>query len=291
MSQVQVYQSSSAIESDEGLPIRYDLYEPSTQRASLPVVLFLHGFKGFKEWGPFPSACEDLARLGFVVVAFNFSHNGIEENPERFDRLDLFEKQTLSRDLNDTGRIVEAISSGEISSGRTTIDAARIGIVGHSRGGHTAIAAAAEYTPVQVVVTWAAVADYNSRWSDEMIRDWDITGYTEILNSRTGQTMRVGREVYDDARESADRVIALNRVKELHLPILFMAGKEDEAVPWKDSQALYRACPSDNKEFRLIPSTGHTFGSAHPFESDDYPEPFADLLERTGEWLTDHLGE
>ncbi|HCI69547.1 MAG TPA: alpha/beta hydrolase, partial [Balneola sp.] len=54
--------SSGHILTEEDLPIKYDLYSPiSGTRKDFPVVIFLHGFKGFKDWGPFPDACEDMA--------------------------------------------------------------------------------------------------------------------------------------------------------------------------------------------------------------------------------------
>ena len=46
--------SSGIIDSTEGNPIRWDLYTPiSGTRRIHPVILFIHGFKGFKDWGLF----------------------------------------------------------------------------------------------------------------------------------------------------------------------------------------------------------------------------------------------
>ena len=56
-----------------------------------PVVVFCHGFKGFKDWGPFPEWGRFLARSGFVAVHFNFSRNGVTpEAPTEFTDLDAF---------------------------------------------------------------------------------------------------------------------------------------------------------------------------------------------------------
>lgn len=287
---VSVHKQIGSIDSTQGNPIRYDLYLPaSSSRSALPVVLFLHGFKGFKDWGPFPSACEDLAANGLAVLAFNFSLNGIGENPMELDRLDLFQDSTLSQELDDTGRIIEAVQTGEIVSSRTRLHTDIMAIVGHSRGGHTAITATAEFDEIQSLVTWSAVSDYNRRWSDKMKEEWESRGWTLILNGRTGQEMKLNRKVYDDAVTHAERLMAIERVKELYIPCLFMAGKADESVPWTESRELYRACPSDEKELHLIPDTGHTFGASHPFEGPAYPEPFAELVEQTGSWLVDTL--
>jgi dienelactone hydrolase len=285
-----VKKESGSVQSRDNLPIYYDLYSPvTTQTRSFPVILFLHGFKGFKDWGAFPDACEYLSRFGFCVLAFNFSRNGVGENMLEFDQPELFEEQTLSSDLNDVGDVIKHLKNGELRSDQVMINTDIIGIIGHSRGGHTAVAAAAEYPGIQTVVTWSAVANYNERWSDGMKSDWEAKGYTEIVNSRTGQTLKQGKVVYEDAINNADRLMAIKRVKEIHIPILFIAGKEDESVPPSESKKLFRECPSEDKEIKLIQNTGHTFGTAHPFEDEDFPEPFDELLESTETWFIEHL--
>jgi len=281
-----ISKSSGRIDSTQNVPIRYDLYVPAgNQQARFPVVLFLHGFKGFKDWGPFPDACYELSRAGFGVVALNFSMNGVGESLTEFDELDLFARETLSQDLDDVGSVIQALKREVIATDRAELITDTVGLLGHSRGGQTAVAAAAEYSEISCLVTWSAVADYNARWSGEMIEDWESRGYTEILNSRTGQVMRVDRVVYDDALENAERVIALNRVNELHIPVLFVHAKDDEAVPPSETEKLYKNCPSNEKRLKLVPDTGHTFGGAHPFEEEEFPEPFAGVLEETIQWF------
>jgi len=43
--------------------------------------VYVHGFKGFKDWGFVPYIGETFASKGFAFLTFNFSHNGIESNP------------------------------------------------------------------------------------------------------------------------------------------------------------------------------------------------------------------
>jgi len=285
-----VKKETGSIPSAENLPIYYDLYSPvTTQSRVFPIILFVHGFKGFKDWGAFPDACEDIARQGFCVIAFNLSKNGVGKQMLEFDELDLFRKQTLSSDLDDVGCVIDALKNGSIKSEEVTINTDTIGIIGHSRGGHTAVAAAAEFTGIQCLVTWSAVSDYNERWSDDMIRDWTSSGTTVIMNGRTGQAMPVDKIVYDDAQENADRLMAIRRIKEIHIPVLFAAGKNDEAVSPTESKKLYRACPSDEKELLLINGAGHTFETSHPFEDEDFPGPFDELLVSTENWFLEHL--
>lgn len=290
MSFSSVSKKSGSVPSTENLPIYYDLYTPAGgTRNSFPVILFVHGFKGFKDWGPFPALCEELSRAGFAVVAFNLSLNGVGESMTEFDQLDLFERETLSQDLTDAGTVIEAIKNKNISTEKAILNTDKIGILGHSRGGHTAVAAAAEYADIHCLVAWSAVADYNERWTDHMVSDWETKGYTEIPNARTGQIMRVGKVVYDDALENADKIMAINRVRELHIPCLFIAGKEDEAVSFSDTEKLYKQCPSSDKEMRLLSKAGHTFNSSHPFDEEDFPEKFNEALEFTESWFLEYL--
>ncbi|MCC5906032.1 MAG: alpha/beta fold hydrolase [Balneolaceae bacterium] len=285
-----VIKKTGSILSSEDLPIYYDLLVPSTTQVTiLPVVLFIHGFKGFKDWGAFPDVFDELARAGFAVVAFNLSLNGVGKSMTEFDEPELFRRGTLSQDLDDVGSVITAIKKKQISSEKVLLDAHRIGILGHSRGGHTAVAAAAEYAEIQSLVTWSAVADYNARWSKEMISDWETRGYTEIKNARTGEILKLDKIVYDDALENADRLLAIRRVKELHIPCMFIAGKEDEAVPYSDTEKLYRKCPSEEKYLGLIENAGHTFQISHPFEEEDFPPEFEEAFDLAAGWFLDHL--
>ena len=58
-----------------GKPILIDVtYKANTQRKQ--VVVFCHGFKGFKDWGPFNKMASHFANHDIVFVKFNFSYNG-----------------------------------------------------------------------------------------------------------------------------------------------------------------------------------------------------------------------
>ncbi|HLR76125.1 MAG TPA: alpha/beta fold hydrolase [Balneolaceae bacterium] len=280
-----VQKQTNQIPSTEGLPIRYDIYSPEGVQSPLPVILFLHGFKGFKDWGTFPEICKQIATKGFAVIAMNFSLNGIGENKMEFDRLDLFSRETLSQDLEDVGTVIKAIKSKAIEIGETS----KIGILGHSRGGQTAAAAAAEYADIDCLVTWSAVADYNARWSEKMLHDWQTKGVTEIKNGRTGQIMPMKKMVHEDALRNAERVIALNRVDELEIPALFVHGEEDEAVNPKNAEQLYNACSSQEKDLLLVSDAGHTYGGSHPFQSDELPKPLNRALAKTTQWFEAYL--
>ncbi len=290
MKTVSAQKTSGSVSSSEGLPIYYDLYLPDTpSKKNLPVVIFLHGFKGFKDWGAFPDACAEISKAGFAVVAMNFSLNGVGESMTEFDQLNLFARETLTQDLEDVGIVIGALQDGVISADNASLDTETIGILGHSRGGHTAVAVAAEYDEIACLVTWSAVADYNARWSDEMITDWEEKGVTEIKNGRTGQIMPIKDVVYKDALENADRLMAVKRAGELDIPALFVHSKGDEGVPYTEAEKLYHHCSSEDKEIELLPNSGHTFGTAHPFQDEEFPDTFRKVLDKTTAWFESHL--
>jgi uncharacterized protein len=284
-----VRKEEGSILSTEGLPIRYNLYLPRPAQDNLPVVIFLHGFMGFKDWGPFPDVCYELASQGLAVIGMDFSLNGVSGGSDTFDRPDLLERETFSQDLNDIRSVIDAIITGEIRGPQEVLDQYRIGIIGHSRGGHCAIVAAAEFTEIISIVTWAAIADYTQRWGEKLKNDWDTNGFTEVTNERTKQVFKVDRVVYDDLRNNADQLLAINRVRELYIPCLFIHGKDDESVPYTEVNSLYDNCPSSEKKRIIIEGGTHTFGGVHPFNGDELPKKFLEVLSHTTTWFRDTM--
>ena len=57
-----------------------DLFYRPDQRPK-PIVIFCHGYKGFKNWGGWDIMAKQFANAGYFFVKFNFSHNGW--NPRR----------------------------------------------------------------------------------------------------------------------------------------------------------------------------------------------------------------
>ena len=55
--------------------ILYDVFhnDNSTEK---PLVIFSHGYKGFKDWGAWDLVGKEFAKNNLFFVKFNFSHNG-----------------------------------------------------------------------------------------------------------------------------------------------------------------------------------------------------------------------
>lgn len=98
-----------------------------------PVILVLHSFMAFKDWGWVPHVAETIAAAGFAVVTFNFSRGGVNKNPNRITEFKIFQQNTISHEINDVQSVLEGIRRGEIGSEIT--DPNNIILLGHSRGG------------------------------------------------------------------------------------------------------------------------------------------------------------
>ena len=85
----------------EEKPMTLDLFYNEDGKPK-PVVIYAHGFNGFKDWGNFDLIAEAFAAAGFALVKFNFSHNGTTPGqPELFADLEAFGNNNYSKQLKD----------------------------------------------------------------------------------------------------------------------------------------------------------------------------------------------
>ncbi|MGZ4098329.1 MAG: alpha/beta hydrolase family protein, partial [Bacteroidia bacterium] len=61
------------IEGSKNKQIGLDVFYKEDNKQK-PIVIFVHGFKGFKDWGHFNLVASTFAEHDFVFVKFNFSH-------------------------------------------------------------------------------------------------------------------------------------------------------------------------------------------------------------------------
>jgi len=235
------------------------------ENKKLPVVILCHGFKGFKDWGCFPYMMERISNEGFCTVAFNYSYNGTGENEDEqsdFTRLDLFAKNTFSRELDDTGSVIDYLYA---NSDELKIDTENITILGHSRGGGIAILKTAEDERINKLVVLSSVCSFD-RYSEMLKSKWKEAGFFEVLNSRTNQIMRMDYTLIEDLEKNKDRLDIQNAVSKIGVPALIIHGTQDITVDYSNAEDLYSRSNKDLFELKLIENTGHTFGAAHPFE-------------------------
>lgn len=234
-----------------------------------PVVIFAHGFKGFKDWGHFNLVEERFAKAGFAFLKFNFSHNGTTlQSPADFADLEAFGHNNLGIELYDLGAVIDWVERSEEL--RSRCDTGRIYLMGHSRGGGIAIIRASEDRRVKKLLTWSAVGGFDRYLKIKPEHAWRSDGVVFVKNSRTNQDMPMYYQFLDDYLAHRERYHVRKCASKLAIPTLFIHGTADEAVPFSDAQALHKAC----KGSRLLPveGGGHTFGATHPWEGNRLPD-------------------
>jgi len=245
--------------------ISVDLRYPENTDSKIPVLIFCHGFKGFKDWGSFPYMLDKISKEDIFTVSFNFSFCGVDnsfDNPVGFSRLDLFAQNTFSRELDDLGSVLDFIFENEDSY---KIDVGNVALAGHSRGGGIAILKTAEDERIRKLITLASVDEFN-RYTEERKKRWKEDGYLEVLNTRTKQLMRMNYTLIDDLEKNYERLNIQNAIKKISVPALIIHGKEDLAVDYSDATTLYDLSDKSKTKLILYENTGHTFGAEHPFK-------------------------
>ncbi len=245
-----------------------------------PIIIFNHGFKGFKDWGPFGMVANKLAEAGFVFIKMNFSHNGTTpENPTEFADLEAFANNNFCIELDDTGVLIDYIFSDKSAIPSNEIDLDKVFIVGHSRGGASAILKVNEDKRIRGIVTWAAVNNLESWHSKEELEHWKKNGRLYIHNSRTNQDMPLDYQLVDNFMKNRDRLNLKEAVKNTQIPMLAIHGSDDPTVPVSALKGIKAWNP--NAEIQIIDGAQHTFGGTHPFESDELPDDLEKVVKLT----------
>jgi uncharacterized protein len=269
------------IQPRDGSPVvRGDLrFLEGTEPAS--AVVICHGFKGFKDWGFFPTLAREIALRGHAAVSFNFSHSGVGADGVDFSALHLFAENTHSRNVEEIHGIIAELAGGSLLRKPPT----RLGLFGHSRGGGEAVLAAAGNAQVDALVTWAAIASVE-RWSEEQIAAWRRGETVEITNARTGQKMPIAPGFLHDLETHRQELDILRAAERVTAPWLIVHGEADESVAVEDARRLHSGSGS-RAELLLIADAGHTFSATHPLGG--VPEHLRIALEDTCRWFDIHL--
>jgi len=262
---------STVILSYNGQSILSDLtwFENSSKK---DVVIFCHGYKGYKDWGAWNLVAEEFAHSGFSFVKFNFSHNGgTIDNPIDFPDLKAFGNNTYSKEIEDLNVVIDwAKKNG----------AERIHLIGHSRGGGIVTIVAANNKNVSSVSSWAGVADFKERFpSGNKLNEWKEKGVYYVINGRTKQEMPHYYSFYEDFIENEEALTITKAVTKITIPHLIIHGDKDEAVSFYDANKIF----SNNKKARLevVEGANHTFGSSHPWNEQKLPPFLSEVVSKT----------
>jgi pimeloyl-ACP methyl ester carboxylesterase len=230
-----------------------------------PLVIFAHGFKGFKDWGAHNLVANYFAENGFRFLKFNFSHNGTTtDKPLDFADLIAFSDNTFSIELEDLKTVID------FACGGSGIAAAKsVYLIGHSMGGGISIIKTAEDARIKKLVTLASISDFHNLWPKEIEKQWHLMGITYMMNKRTGQQMPLKVSMLNDLDKHPARLDILAKAAQVKQPWLIVHGDEDPTVPLSHAEELKEAQP--HAEFLIIPDGDHTFGASQPYVEHTLP--------------------
>lgn len=260
-------------------PITLDVYWKESG-GEKPIIVFAHGFKGFKDWGHWEAIAKTFAERGYCFVKFNFSHNGVTPNDLlNFADLEAFGHNNYSKELSDLETVLDWIATGEKWASTIQWKSKDVVVIGHSRGGPISLITAKERTEVTRVITWASVHELNYAWQREpgQLEVWETAGVYHVLNGRTKQNMPLYYQLYEDYAQNEARFSIKDTLLELDKPLLIVHGDADPAVPAKAAE--YLANYAQQGIVKIIPNANHVFGGHHPYEGTELSSHAQQLVE------------
>jgi pimeloyl-ACP methyl ester carboxylesterase len=247
-----------------------------------PLVIFVHGYKGYKDWGAWDLMAEKFAQSGFFFVKFNFSHNGTSiENPAHFADLESFGNNNYSKELSDLGVVIDHFIQNP------KVDPEKVILIGHSRGGGISIIKTFEDERINGLITLASVDTLDRFPQGDFFENWKKEGVYYALNGRTQQEMPHYYQFYEDYENNIHRFDVERAAEMAKAYMLIIHGTEDEAVEVKHAEHLHILNP--NSELFLIENGNHTFGAKEPWTDSNLPKDLNTVAEKCINFLIKNM--
>lgn len=251
------------IDGAKGRKISIDYRYTNCEKPLIPII-YVHGFKGFKDWGYSNSVANNFVENGFFYLKFNFSHNGVtKENPIDFVDLEAFGNNNYYLEFVELGLVIDWLVKENLP-----IDISKLSLIGHSRGGGITLLRTAQDKRIYKAITWASVCDFETRFPKD-VSEWKTKGIEYIYNGRTEQMMPLYFQLYTSFYEYKELLDIPERCSEIKQKVLVIHGTNDPAVGIEEAHAI---CENvKNAQLEIIDNAGHTFGAMHPAKKYSLP--------------------
>lgn len=205
-------------------------YRPDTAR--FPVVVFSHGYNGYKD--DFKGTAEYLMENGIGAVTFTFCGSGVRDK-SGFPTTDM----TLFTEKEDLLAVIDYAKSLEWFDGN-------LFLLGGSQGGMVSAMVAEDCAPKGMVLLFPGFSipdDWNSRYPDDATVPETIPWWGVDLGRNFVLTLR-NLDIYAN-------------MPAVTAPVLLMHGTRDEIVPLQYSERAAQTYP--NAELVIYTGEGHGF--------------------------------
>lgn len=252
----------------------YDVFISPNKNA--PVLLFAHGYKGYKDWGCWNLMGNYFLDQGLSFVKFNFSHNGgTVDNSIDFPDLEAFGHNDFGKELKDFKTMYQLTQE--------KFPDAPIYIVGHSRGGGIAQLFTASLDPQpQGLILLASVADFAPRFVGD-IEGWKEQGVTYIENARTKQQMPHFYAFYEDWLANKDQYDIPKINTKITCKTLIIHGENDDTVLTAEAHQIHQNIA--HSELVILPETDHVFNACQPWKQDEMPKQSLAVVEHITQFV------
>ena len=261
-----------------------DVYlTPNQQKKD--IVVFCHGFKGFKDWGAWHLIAEHFALAGFVFVKFNFSHNGTTINaPEDLSDMEAFSQNNFSKEWTDLQSCIEQLKSIDTID-QKELNHEQIHLIGHSRGGGLILTLGHNLPNVRTLTGWASVDCLDYAWKDPTFVDsWKTEGKYEVYNGRIKKNMPLKFQFYEDFQTNKAAYTLNANFAKFKGPVLLCHGKDDLAIPPTAAENIKSYRP-DGTALYFIEQCDHVFNLRHPYTQTSLTEAATLLVNKTINFL------
>ena len=243
-----------------------------------PIMVFCHGYKGFKDWGAWNLMAKTFAEAGFYFIKFNFSHNGGTINqPIDFLDLEAFGHNNYIIELDDLKTVIDWIEHNNHIEKTANIN--DINLIGHSRGGGITLIKAEEDSRVKRVISLASVCEFANRTA--RIEDpevWKTNGVAYVVNTRTKQEMPHYYQFYETFLLNETRLNIKRAVSNLKIPHLIIHGNNDTSVSLNEAENLHLWNTKSTLE--IIDGANHVFGATHPWNDKSLPNHLKEVIKK-----------
>ena len=221
----------------DGLQIHGYLTLPDRPAHNLALVVLPHGGPAARDTAEFDWWSQALADQGYAVLQPNYRGSNVSV-------------QLLEAGFGQWGRKMQTDLSDGVSylAKQGIVDRAKVCIVGASYGGYAALAGVTlQPTVYRCAVSVAGPSDLARllRWENRGgVEDRYATRYWDRFWGVSG-----------DSDPSLDAISPIKHVDAVRAPVLLIHGRDDTVVPFEQSQIMFDALRSINKDAQLVTLT------------------------------------
>ena len=253
-----------------------------TYKSAVPICIFAHGFKGFKDWGAWPLAAEIFAVKQIPFFKFNFSHNGTTPaNLTEFADLEAFGNNNFKKEYDDIGSVIDFIEQKAESFDFEWNS--KIYLIGHSRGGAIALLRSCDDGRITKCATWASVANLEKYTHLTDRAQWEKDGVHYIVNGRTQQKMPMYYQFVESYEANRGLLDMNEKLGDITCPVLIAHGENDEVVPLSEAHQIYDEIT--HSILVEVENANHTFNTKHPLTERKINKAFAEVISETLEFF------